>query len=459
MNVFSVIRRICFCLLMSCALTTVCSSQAISDSNNDVFYTQQFINISVEQGLPNNLITAIQQDKFGFLWIGTADGLVRYSGSGFKIYQANYQQGHTLSSNYINDLLIDNEKEGIWVATSSGIDFFDFKTDKFRNIPVAGNTRMESPMRLAKNRSGKLFCGGKWGRLFHLKNDSIRFFQIKNLEEKDNSLLSDIKISKNGVLVQSFNSGLIRFISRKNRSLLRSEEINVQGENRLLEINGELAVCTAEGMFSFDSGTKEFTKLGVQGVTSQNLTYGYQDSKGYLWIGTRENGVYVSRSPIKDLGTDLVFDEYSANQNGTSVYGKTVTYIFEDQTNGIWFGSWSMGLTYTANKRPVVYKLDHNPLVDNTLSYPRVWGLATHGDDLWIGTDGGGINKYNLISGEIEVISAGEKDDQISDPAVVSALSDSKGRLWFGTYNGGVNLYDEKFKTFKKFKASNEVIH
>src|SRR5690606_29453334 len=77
----------------------------------------KFSQLSIENGLSSSSIEAIVQDKDGFIWFGTEDGLNRYDGYQFRIYKNNYKDPHSLSDNFINDLYVDQQGR-LWVSSS-----------------------------------------------------------------------------------------------------------------------------------------------------------------------------------------------------------------------------------------------------------------------------------------------------------------------------------------------------
>jgi len=91
-----------------------------------------FRNISTEEGLSNPTINCIYEDVLGFIWIGTNDGLSRYDGHEFKIFQQNLVDSNSISNNKIHALYEDSEYN-LWIATREGLSQFNYKDEKFNN--------------------------------------------------------------------------------------------------------------------------------------------------------------------------------------------------------------------------------------------------------------------------------------------------------------------------------------
>ena len=94
---------------------------------------ENFENLSIDDGLSNEYVTAIFQDSKGYMWIGTRDGLNRYDGQRIIVYNSSIDSENSLSSTYINDIEEDS-RGNIWVATDSGLDIIDINTDTIINI-------------------------------------------------------------------------------------------------------------------------------------------------------------------------------------------------------------------------------------------------------------------------------------------------------------------------------------
>ncbi|RLD28319.1 MAG: hypothetical protein DRI70_03655, partial [Bacteroidetes bacterium] len=115
----------------------------------------------------------------------------------------------------------------------------------------------------------------------------------------------------------------------------------------------------------------------------------------------------------------------------------------------IWLGTFGNGINLIPRIQPKFKLLKHDVQYSNTSTINKIWGICEDRDgQLWVGTDGMGLGRYNLITGEKKYYRSGDEPGRLSDDAILSALCDSKGRLWFGTYAGGLNLYDRETDSF-----------
>jgi len=147
--------------------------------------TTRFVNLTTEDGLIHNEVTAILQDRHGFMWFGTGEGLNRYDGYRFEVFKHDPGNPNSLSSNIITDLLED--REGIiWIATDGGgVSRYDPGKDSFSNI--SGSTRNQSGLSspncdsLAKDSQGNIWIGTNNGlNKYNLATDTITQFLVRS---------------------------------------------------------------------------------------------------------------------------------------------------------------------------------------------------------------------------------------------------------------------------------------
>lgn len=112
--------------------------------------------LGVNDGLSQNHVTAIAQDKNGFIWLGTAIGLNRYDGYQFRIYRGRFEQGGELSSDAIYDIHVD-ANGGLWVGSDAGLDYYDAKADKFRPISLINGNNKAHCRVIGSDRDGNIW--------------------------------------------------------------------------------------------------------------------------------------------------------------------------------------------------------------------------------------------------------------------------------------------------------------
>ncbi|MFT6854452.1 MAG: signal transduction histidine kinase/ligand-binding sensor domain-containing protein [Cyclobacteriaceae bacterium] len=439
--------------LQSTLLLLVSGAVAAQGSREDIYYQKEFINISVENGLPNNLINSIAQDSIGYLWVGTADGLCRYGGNEFMVFRNDRANPHSISSNYINDLSYDAINNHFLVATDRGLDVFDLATLSFQKALQPITQGHGSCVRICEiPESGERLILMLDGLLVKIsENDSVPYV----LKTKNGKILKSrdlTYIGNNKVLITTWQK--VYLYDLKTRSLTFIDSFPDGAVNYFGRVAKETILATRKGLFLYNKSERKFVRTVFKELSDIDIIRVYQDSRGVLWVGTREEGMLMSNEPITHIEEAVSFKAYKQSYDGSSVFGKTINAIFEDSERGMWLGSWSAGLNYLQLDQPKIFLIRHNPIKKNSISHTRVWGLCRDEDILYVGTDGGGLNAYNLKTGENTVYSSNGMPGSISDNAILCALKKSDGSLWFGTYKGGLNRFDPESKLFTSYKAN-----
>lgn len=475
----------------------------------------RFRHLTIEDGLSQSTANCILQDRKGFIWIATEDGLNKYDGYYFEIYLPDPQNKNSLSNNSIWSLYEDTL--GIlWVGTYNGLNKFDLKNEKitrYMHSPDDLTSLSHKFVRsIHEDHNGALWIGTYGGGLNKFNRETGTFTHYKNNPDDPNSLSNNIVLSiyedRSKILWIGTNDGLNRFdrINEKftwykryprNPTSLSDNTINTIYEDR----SGILWIGTGNGLNRFDPSTERFTHYKNTPNNSNSLSHNdirsiYEDPSGFLWVGTdnglntfdRINGkfsriknnpndpnsisnnsirsVYEDRSGVLWIGTwggalnkfereKKKFMHYKKIPNTINCLNDNmVCAIYEDQNGILWLGNWGGGLNKydRRNNKFTFYK--HNPKDPNSLSNNRI--RAIYEDQfgmLWIGTWGGGLNSFDR---EKEVFTCFQynPDDtsSLSNNNIRSILEDRYGLLWIGTDGGGLNTFDRKSKKFIRYQ-------
>ena len=364
-----------------------------------------FKKISTKEGLSQSSVIDIIQDKDGFLWFGTRDGLNRYDGNSFKTYYHRFENQESLSNNWITSLLQDRQG-GIWAGTRNGLNYYDSKKDKF--------------LRFKQSKEG--YNLGKQEIWDMINEDSTHIWvatnsglYLLNVETKETERLIHENDNEN-----SLNSNSVR---------------------GLLKIGEEyLWISTDKGINRYNLKNKkfehfEYPETNLEDLRLSNRISLFQDTKGDIWLGF-ENGLAIF---------DLNSRAFKFRQK--TIITSDVRSIDEDNEGHLWVGTYD-GLYKVDLKNEVVRKFEHDEADDTSLSHNSVYRILkdTKGD-LWIGTWAGGVNLLSLSSNAFHKLTAGYDNTKLNY-GVVSSIVDTPDNLWVGTEGGGLNIYDKKNKTF-----------
>ena len=175
-------NKIYLLAVMLCVLTFHIPGFVIAQSQNI-----RFNHLGNEKGLSQNWVHAICQDKYGFIWIGTENGLNRYDGYNFTIYRHSRENDKTLNNSQINSLFVDS-KGNLWVGTSLGLNLYDRETDGFIH---KSHWPQKIVSALGEDEENNLWVNTYTGVYkLHIKSDSITLYQSINSGALDSGYLS-----------------------------------------------------------------------------------------------------------------------------------------------------------------------------------------------------------------------------------------------------------------------------
>lgn len=455
-----------------------------SFAKNPAYY---FRNMAVEDGLSQNMIYAIMQDRTGFVWLGTLDGLNRYDGTTFKIFKKDESNAKSIGSNKIFSLL-QLEDNKIWIGTAAGIYIYDPNQENFTHFimetddgeSVEGIVRdlkidEKGNVWIAAQEKG-VFCftnekklilhkledtnirkiepdshGNIWvathgkGLIKIVPGDqTIKEFLIDKEERKisENNVNFILSYNSNYLLVGTINKGVQKFDLR-DESFAPFLEKGHDGtplfvRSMIKTDNQELWIGTEEGIFIYDLRTNSIANL----THSHNDPYSlsdnaihslYQDREGGVWVGTFFGGVNYFHHSFTQ------FEKFYPIPGLNSISGKSISEFCEDDKNNLWIGTEDEGLNKLNRKNreftkcPIPSRNIHSLLFDN--------------DKLWVGTFSDGLYVMDLQSQKVRSYKNGASDSSIKDDNIYSIFKDSSGKVWLGSLTG-LQYYNEQSDNF-----------
>jgi signal transduction histidine kinase/ligand-binding sensor domain-containing protein/DNA-binding response OmpR family regulator len=431
-------------------------------------YCQQnfnFTKLSTKNGLSCNTVNAILKDRYGLMWFATADGLNRFDGSTFTVYRHRDNDSTSLLSSDILSLCEDRSGT-LWIGTGGGpLVFYDRVHDQFhryRGDAFWRNAQNETIRTICEDHFGRLWVSSYSGlRIVDLKNKKTSTFTLNSLKAGNDagsvtalSLFEDHKhrmwIGTNaGLLLFNWQNGKITHYlhNEKDGYSLSNNAIKSIGEDSLGNIwfgtaNG-LNLLLSNGRFRKFLQHKESNT--DQNETVYSITAAHQD----LWLGT-ESGLKILNILNFKIKTFA-----PSPRNIFSLSDKSVRTVFIDEKGICWLGTYQGG----------VNKLDPNLALFNLklcdpfdplgLKAPAVTAFAElDKDKIFIGTDNGGLQVFNIRTGLLNAIKIGTDASVAGSHLSVLALKyDHNGELWIGTYQKGLYRYDPKTGECQHFEA------
>lgn len=440
----------------SLVLFLICSAPVFRSEAQTI----SFNHLSVENGLSNNSVLSITQDRTGFLWFGTRMGVNRYDGSRFRNYVSNSKDSNTLYDNNVIALFFDSRKT-IWAGTAYGLNRYNEEKDFFERIPL-----QNSPQNINciyEDKKGTLWIGSSGG-LYALPDKQPQqaiIFKANQPNSIAGNNVRDVFEDHNGHIWVGSNNGLTRMIPQKNGYRFENF-VHEPGNPRSLsavhittikeDAKQQLWIGTQNsGINLFDAATKSFTRFEKTGNSSSDLINNNiriitSARNGLLWVGTQEG------LSIIDPVTKKIQSYQNDPGNNKSLSQNSIYSLFEDANGSVWVGTYFGGVNstypYSTNFSVLQNHANRSSLSNNVVS-SIVEDVQHH---LWIGTEGGGLNFYNRTTGTFTVYK-----NKINNAASLGSnlvkvvMVDKEQNIWCGTHGGGLNVLDRKQNQFKRY--------
>jgi signal transduction histidine kinase/ligand-binding sensor domain-containing protein/DNA-binding response OmpR family regulator len=428
----------------------------------------KFEHLGTAEGLAQINVNCIIQDSRGFMWIGSRNGLNKYDGYKFTVYNHSFQDYNTISNNQIADLLEDREGN-IWIATLEGLNKYERNTGRFirylhngHNINTISNNAVN---RLALDSFGNLWVATQKGGLdcLNLKKNIFCHYTHSASDVNsisDNNVRTVFEDSAHNLWAGTETGGLNLF-NRKSNTFTKfqhrkGDATSISGNNVIClfeDKNHKIWVGTQDAglnLFDPEKGIFRHYKHDEKsaGSLSSNTIYCLSmDETGNLWIGTENGGVSVLDVQSGHF-TNFLHDDIDKN----SITGNSIYALCRDRFGDMWLGAFSGGVNLfkRSTKSFTHYRHGSSP---NSLSNNFVLDLYEDASkNLWVGTDGGGLDMFNRRKGTVEHYMKPHDGNGIAGNYVLTVNQDSDGDFWLGTWADGISVLNPKTHVFTNFK-------
>jgi ligand-binding sensor domain-containing protein/serine phosphatase RsbU (regulator of sigma subunit) len=420
---------------------------------------------TIESGMSQTRVNISFADSYGYLWIGTSEGLNRFDGYKFKIFKHIPYDSSSLSQNFIR-CIAEDKKTNLWIGTDAGLNFYDRKSGKFRQF-------------------------------IHNPDDSTTI--------SDNQILSVYADNKGYIWVNTERS-FDRIDPSKNNILHFHHSLNnynngtaSQNSQIIEDLNGNLWFGNSDGLFSFNPETYKFANYinipsNSESLSDNEVLSIYKDKNGTIWVGTK-NGLNKFNPHLKNFQRYLYY-----NRDGISIACNSVNTILEDKKGVFWLGCnkglilfdqrnsrtvflsdllinkslFSIGLVNNLfqDKSGIIWMSGFQGLfkIDTKLkkfsvyntsfySYPSLSGdmiscvFKESNELIWLGIWDNGLNILNRKTGEVEKYYSANpnRTRRISSNKVRCLLQDHTGTIWLGSING-LDIFDPATRSFIPFR-------
>lgn len=368
--------------------------------------------LTTEKGLSQNTVDYILKDSRGFMWFGTWNGLNLFDGYDFKVYnKQNRSQG--ISNNFIYSLCEDRSGN-IWIATNYGLNKFQPEINQFtsyyhntENINSISSNKLQVVM---FDSFGNLWIGTNGSGMDKMIHNQDENYSIIHYNSETNSPAYNITNNTINVIFED---------SHKNIWIGTNNGLN------LLEPNSTLI-------------KKFYNTSNSNSLSFNNIRSIFEDHNGVIWIGT-EYGLNK-----KTKNSDNFIRYYNNPDDSKSLYHSTITAIAEDSHFNLLIGTLGGLNIYDSVKNNFIrFPTDKN----NNYSLNNEFINSIYCDEsgiVWIGTDKGGINKFNINQKQFGCLISDPLNSNSLNNSIVNSIFEEEEVIWIGTAGGGLNKYNKK---------------
>lgn len=383
-----------------------------------------FTSLTTKDGLSSNMVNAILKDRYGLLWLGTEDGLDKFDGHNFTVYRHKPGDPASLQANEI--LSLHEDKAGnLWVGTSGGsLSLYDRKRDAFINFPsnenggAIGNNVITS---ICSDHLGKIWIA-HYGGVNILDPITKRISKIPVASGRPDSFFTKISIC-----------------------------VFEDSQHRMW-------IGTDEGLFQFSPKTKSLTQflhssLDPESLSGNNINAITEDKKGNIWIGTR-GGLSVLKSGNHG------FINYRQNGDNARTLSSNVINSIAVDGDKLWLAT-AEGLDVMDTQTGEITRFSPDHRNMHSLTAKPVRCVYIDGKGIyWLGTRGGGVNKYDRNLNLFNFVQSNAFDEKGLNAFIVTSFAEDKnGNVYVGTRRQGLSLFDRKTKLFQHFTLQSKRIN
>jgi len=467
----------------------------------------RFTHLTTNDGLSQSAVDAILQDRRGFMWFATRDGLNRYDGNAFVVYKNKADDPASLSANQIDDLMEDDQGF-LWIATyTGGVNRFDPATERFtryRHDPTNPNSLIsDSVNSIARDNRGFLWFGTEasgldkfdpsTGTFTHYLNDSDGQFvgritkviagrqgdiwfvgrrglfhlnpqtgQITRPPATRNDLGADHvyedEVGNLWMLAYLPIVGLIKYDRQAERLAeypVGARAVGLASSKLLVDGQKGFWVPSSLGLYYFDRRTEQLTRLfqhvesNPDSLNDNAVVSIYQDRGGVLWVGTENGGLNIVNSQQEQFGR---YTHRPGDPN--SLFPGKVTSIYEDSEGIVWVGFFPRALDRLDRKTGKITHYvrgleDRNAIskgTDVNSIYKDARGY------LWLGGWGSGLDRFDERTGQFKHYRHNPDDpNSLTSDHVLRIYGDRSGQLWVGHIDGvsRLDLATEQFTYYR----------
>lgn len=388
---------------------------------------RNFSRLTVDNGLSNNTVSDICQDRLGRIWMATHGGVNRYNGSDVDYFRHDRDNGLSLQSNYVSRMYTDSHGD-IWACTADGISLFDPDTETFRPISIEGMAAIEEILQLSPD----IYLLGTRNRsVFYNRKNGVA--EVVKIDGADVAFYGSACMGDTLVLGSAGKKLL--FLKWDGTKGLERILPDVATDGRIICMapdgrNGLWLGGNRSGLLHWDRESHAVTEVHLKSLTTPRIESLACDSNGCVWVGTKK-GISIL-DPSTGAEEHLVHNP----MDESSLSSDAVRVIFRDSQNNMWVGSSYGGVCCFRARHSSFHtiKTENSP---HGINESIIRTISVDEDrSVWMGTRYDGLYHYNPSDGSISTY-----EDM---GYTLSLLIPPGNTVYAGTYSNGIYALDKK---------------
>ncbi len=390
-------------------------------------------NYDIKNGLPDNSVNCITQDSKGYIWVGTSNGLARFDGLLFTKFRHKRNDTTTIANNNIH--AFHAVKQGLYLSTDLGVDFYSNADNKFHHCAFSGQNGYQHIIAMTETNAG-LFATDYNGSLYRVEGTTLRHIRL-NLRVY--ALASLDNAGKGKYLIATANNKLL-LLSADARRILASVNTPFKGSSNNVvyysKRQGRIYVGNSIGSRSVAFKVADGKLIECPDNVPANLK-GVTDFHSGTAFATDGEGMMI----LDSHGTRWL------NEKRDGICGDAIYSIFADKIGDLWIGSYRKGMTQSRRRGTAFSLLSE---ATHTLPFDLVTAITSRQGNVYVGMDGGGMS---VVSAKTRVVTATytAANSNLWGDNVVSMTSDDGG-VWMAVYDKGLSRFDTRTHTFTNYK-------
>ena len=404
----------------------------------------------MEDGLSNDLVTCMVQDSMGYVWVGTENGLSRYDGHSFTVFN---ESNSELCCNSITCLMYDDRENRLWIGTNENLVILDCSTLKLQCLESGQDYVLHNISDIVKGHDGNIIIANHYNGIVKYYADEGIFkpFPVKTDKRESHKyvrcVMDDgrgrifIGHDRGGMTVLDIRTGVARnyrHVNGDDRSLPGNNVYDIYTDSR-----GNIWVGTNRGLALFSPEKNNFTVFCHDDYRSGSLLSDHvyclaEMESGKLWIGTDIGGLSLLDIESASLAVpdSVSFENHTYDNTRDAISSRNIRSLMKDSFGNIWIGNYGAGIDFMSHSSNKFAVLPYTWLKKNAVIERPVWSIkADSRGNMWIGSEN-----------EVAIFNSGKLEESIdltpvlnrSFVRVMGFYEDNQGNMLCGLFDDGL---------------------